>query len=154
MKSDRLARHLLAAFLLALGLYIFSYWFIESRRVADGPWRVTFQTNASGQTELIVRQDSLGLGPVHIRIEIASPNPPSTPHELVFDTARPVPFEVPGGQCLFQDPTFLPGTVALEISGIQLQMLPRVLTIGTNEFPWKPDVTIVVDAAGVPRLSE
>jgi len=151
MNRDRLSRHLLIAFVLALGLYVFGYWFIESRRVVHTPWQVGFQTHSEEHIELEVWQESLDLGPVTIRLKTPATNPPSARQEIRFDTPRPVPFDVPGGQCLFQDTTFLPGTVVLEISGIKIQMLPRVLTIGTNEFPWQKDSTIIVAPDETPK---
>jgi len=151
MNQDRLSRHLLIAFLLSLALYVGAYWFIQSRRVADTPWVVTFHTIGNGQPEIEIRQESRQLGPVRVRIAAAHQTPSVEQQEVVFNEPKPVPFAVPMGQCIFQDTTFLPGTVVLEISGIRLQMLPRVLTIGTNEFPWTRNSLIEVPAAAVPE---
>lgn len=151
MNSDRLSRHLLIAFLLSLALYVAGYWFIEGRRVVDTPWVVEFQTGREGHAEIEVRQDSLGRGPVRIRIVSTNVGPAGAPQAVVFNTPKPVPFPVPLGQCIFQDTTFLPGTVVLEISGVQIQMLPRALTIGTNEFSWTTNGLIVVAPDGRPE---
>jgi hypothetical protein len=153
MNSDRLSRHLLIAFLLSLALYVAGYWFIEGRRVADTPWVVEFQSGSEGQAEIEIRQDSLGRGPVRIRIETTNIIPAVARQEVIFNTPRPVPFAVPLGQCIFQDTTFLPGTVVLEISGVTIQMLPRALTIGTNEFTWTTNSLIVVPPAGRPAAA-
>jgi len=143
MNRERFSRHLLAAFLLSLALYVVSYWLIESRRVADTPWLVSFQTDPSGRPELEIRQESMHLGPVRIRIDHTNPAPSVQRQEVVFDQPKAVPFAVPLGQCIFQDPTFLPGTVVLEISGVKIQMLPRALTVGTNEFRWSTNNLLV-----------
>jgi hypothetical protein len=37
---------------------------------------------------------------------------------------------------IFQDPTFLPGTVTMRLFGHQIELLPRVLTIDREEYPW------------------
>ena len=55
---------------------------------------------------------------------------------------------MPAGRCLFEDLTFLPGTVALNVGGTGVQMLPRTLTVGTNEFPWRQARVIEVQADG------
>jgi hypothetical protein len=154
MNRDRLSHHLLIAFLMALVLYVAGFWFIESRRVAESPWVVGFQTNADGQVVIDIRQKSLGLGPVEIRIETTRSGGAVARQEVVFDTPRPVPFAVPEGQCIFQDATFLPGTVALEIAGVAIQLIPRALTIGTNEFAWAMNGGGLVPKGSPPRIVE
>jgi len=153
MNRDRLSRHLLVAFLLSLTGYVLVYWFIESRRVADTAWVVAFQTEAEGRPVLEIRQETMGLGPVRIRIDTTNITPAVPRQEIEFSKPRPFPFEVPLGQCIFQDATFLPGTVVLEIGGIQIQMLPRALTIGTNEFTWASNALVVVSPDGQLKIS-
>jgi hypothetical protein len=152
MNRDRLSHHLLIAFLLALALYVVGYWFIESRRIVQTPWRVSFEPAGPDHIEVVVRQETLGLGPVRIRVATTNSTLPVPAPEVAFNTPKPVPFPVPGGQCVFQDTTFLPGTVVLEIAGVAIQMLPRALTIGTNEFAWSTNRLIVVPAAGLPEV--
>jgi len=142
MKQERFSRHLLIAFGLSLALYVFGYWFIESQRVSDSPWQVSFKTNVTGIVELTVQQESKHLGPVIIEFPGTTSAGSNNPITIRFDAPRPVPFPVPGGQCVFQDTTFLPGTVVLEFGSNTIQMIPRGLTIGTNEFAWEIDKVI------------
>ena len=67
MKRDRLGRHLLISFVIALGLYATLFWFIEHRRTAQTPWTVSFESDATGHITLEISQRSLNLGPVKIR---------------------------------------------------------------------------------------
>jgi hypothetical protein len=136
MNRDRLSRHLLAGFLLALFLYIAAFWLIESRRTAKAPWTVSFEANPAGQAQLQISQGTSGLGPVEIRFTVPPTNPPLRRREVVFRDPKPVPFDLPMGRCKFQDLTFLPGTVAINVCGTDIQLLPRMLTVGTNEFEW------------------
>jgi hypothetical protein len=137
MQFDRLSRHLLVAFALAVILYVTGYWLIESRRILHTPWQVRFTAEPHTHSLLLtVAQQSLKLGPTQIRIPFSATNTLPAPAEFCFDQIRPVPFPVPGGQCVFQDATFMPGTVALEIAGVPVQLLPRILTVGTNEHSW------------------
>jgi len=137
MQSDRLSRHLLVAFALAVILYVTGYWLIESRRTRHTPWQVRFTAETNTHSLLLtVTQHSLKLGPTQIRIPFSATHPLPASAEFCFDQIRPVPFPVPGGQCVFQDATFLPGSVALEIAGVPVQLLPRILTVGTNEHSW------------------
>jgi hypothetical protein len=152
MKRDHLTYHLGIAFLLALALYVAGFWFIESRRVAESPWVVGFQTAADGQIVIDVRQASLELGPVEICIDTTNKIGAVARQEMVFNTPKPVPFAVPGGRCVFQDATFLPGTIALEISGVAIQFLPRAFTIGTNEYAWTTNRCVLVPLGSSPRI--
>jgi hypothetical protein len=152
MKEDRFSRHVLKAFLLSLALYVVGYWFIEHRRVANSPWVVSFPTNQPSPSEIRIEQKTLGLGPVTVRLTSTVTNVPALWERLTFKEARPVPFDVPGGRCIFQDTTFYPGTVVLELGGTTVQMLPRALTVGTNEFPWQAGSIVEVRADG-PHLA-
>ena len=154
MKRDRLSRHLLIGFLIALGLYVTFFWFIEGRRTAQTPWTVSFEVDATGHAKLGISQKSLGLGPVEIRIANDTTNAPLPRTEVVFQKPKPVPRPAPVGRCLFEDLTFLPGTVALNVAGVDIQMLPRALTIGTNEFSWKQVRVIEVQPVGSSRIVE
>jgi hypothetical protein len=151
MHRDRLSRHLLTAFLLALGLYAAGYWLIEGRRATHTPWQVSIEEDDSGQARVEIRQQSLGLGPVEIRFATPPSNPAVMHTNMIFTTPKAVPFPLPVGQCVFADLTFLPGTVVLHMGGADIQMLPRVLTIGTNEFPWQQTRVIEIEPDGTPR---
>lgn len=154
MKPDRLSRHLLIGFAIALGLYATFFWFIESRRTAQSPWIVWFEVDASGHARLEISQQSLGLGPVEVRLTTATTNSMLARTQVVFKTPKPVPRPMPAGRCLFEDLTFLPGTVALNVAGTDVQMLPRALTIGTNELPWRQARIIEVQPDGSIRVVE
>ena len=154
MHRERFLRHVLAAFLLSAVLYAGLYWFIESRRVAHGPWIVSFATNTIGVVGVQIRQESHDLGPVTIRFAAAQPSGSNSLSKIAFDSPKPVPFDVPGGQCVFQDTTFLPGTVVLKFGSTTVQMVQRVLNIGTNEFSWRAGMVIAVDVSSSPRIVE
>jgi hypothetical protein len=154
MNRDRLSRHLLIAFLLSLALYVVGYWFIEGRRVAHTPWVVIFQSNTNGDVEIEIREETLGIGPTKIHITSTNSAPAIARQQIVFDTPKPVPFPVPGGECIFQDTTFLPGTVVLDVIGVKIQLLPRVLTVESNEFAWKTNGVLMVSPGIVPDWFE
>ena len=152
MKQDRLLRHLLVAFLLAIGLYVVAFWLIESRRVANTPWTVSFEVDSAGYARIEIHQQSLGLEPVEIRFTSPVTNIPTPRTEVLFKDPKPVPRAMPVGQCLFEDLTFLPGTVTLNVAGVDIQMLPRVLTLGTNEIPWRKARIVQVEPGGIVQI--
>ena len=136
-KSPGAWKHFVAAFVLALILYVVGFNWIESRRVKNGPWVVTFQ-NTGGQLELVINQNSEAIRDVRIQFHGAPLNTNLT--ETVQLTAgRKVPFDVPFGRCVFLDPLFLPGKAVLEIAGHEIQIMPRVLVIDGVEHQWKDE---------------
>jgi hypothetical protein len=163
MKSDHPGRIFLVAFLLALVGYVTFYAGIEHRRARKGPWEVTFTTNSHGAPSIVVNQTKLGVAEVQIAFPGASlpaakraddaksgftnyesriTIDQSLPITLVLDQPRPVPFDVPFGQCIFMDFISLPGTVAFRLFGHEIELLPRVLVIDHQEHPWRSDSKI------------
>jgi hypothetical protein len=145
MNSDNPWKHVLAAFLIAVAIYVATYSFIEHRRVRNGPWQVTFASEASSHSPcLLINQPGLGL----TNIEIVFPHEPLPPDNLPvtfsYDQPRQVPFPVPFGNCVFMDATFLPGTLTLRLFGHEIEFLPRTMIIDHTEQPWRRNQTITL----------
>lgn len=149
MRTDGLLKHLVVAFVLALAVYTLLYSTIEHRRTRKGPWSVTFTQSESAPT-LIIDQPNLGLTNVQLRF-VGSPAPTNVPSTLSFRQPRPVPFEVPFGQCVFMDATFLPGTLTFQLYGHEIELLPRVLIIDHEEHPWVSGSTLTLPPAGAAK---
>src|SRR5437667_7371236 len=147
MKRDRLLKHSLVAFGIALLVYVTSYTAIEHRRTRAGPWQVTFTNDTAGARAIIINQPALGITNVQISFVGESNSLPEAARTLQFGEARAVPFEVPFGKCVFLDTTFLPGTVALNLFGHEVQLLPRVLTIDHVEHRWVSDEKFIPTTA-------
>ena len=138
MKSDGPLKHFLLAFVLAVSCYGFFYKSIEHRRTRKGPWVVAFTNNPDGSSQLVIDQPKLAITNVQINFPDQAPLSPQKLGRFVFNQPRPVPYEVPFGQCVFMDTTFLPGTVTFKIYGHEIELLPRVLIIDHQERPWLP----------------
>ena len=70
-------------------------------------------------------------------------------------TAGTVAFDVPQrsvplGRVKFEDLTYLPGTVTLEMFGHEIELLPRTLYINRKPHPWKSNETIRLTTADKP----
>ena len=65
----------------------------------------------------------------------------------IFTQPLQVPYEVPFGQCIFMDTTFLPGTLTFRMFGHELELLPRTLVVDHQEQPWRSGTCIVVRRA-------
>ena len=131
-------KHITYAFLLALVAYVVCYAAIEHRRTRNGPWQITFQRSNDGAPALLINQPRLSITNVQVRFTGDTAPAPMAAVNVDFQEAQPVPFEVPFGKCVFLDTTFLPGTVAFQLFGHEIELLPRVLIIDRQEHPWRP----------------
>lgn len=153
MKSSGILRQILLVFAAALVLYAASYSWIEHRRLRKGPWEITFVQSEAGHARIAVNQPALGITNVQIDLVGAEVAGLTTNLTLRFADARPVPFAVPLGECVFQDTTFLPGTVVFHLFGHEIQLLPRVLTIDGTEHPWNSGTLISLSVSNPPPSS-
>ena len=132
MKSDNPLKHFAIPLLLALVIYAVAYTGIEHRRTRKGPWELTFSQGPEKQPVLTINQATLGLTNVNLTFpdQVAAVSP--LVHQS-FSTPRPVPYDLPFGQCVFMDTTFLPGTLTLRVFGHEIELLPRTLIIDHQE---------------------
>ncbi len=160
MKSDGPLKHFILAFLLAIICYAFFYHNIEHRRTRKGPWEITFTNDAGGAPTLVINEPRLAITNAQITFAGQRGAPAFTPATLLFSQPRPVPYEVPFGQCVFMDTTFLPGTITMRLFNHDVELLPRVLVIDRQEHPWLSDSTITLhppaasSSPETPRSSE
>jgi len=154
MKSEGLLRYLVIAFVIALVVYIVAYAGIENRRTRKGPWQVTFTNDASGVPALVINQPVLAISNLWLAFPGGQWQGTNAPRTIAFAEPRSVPFDTPLGQCLFEDTTFLPGTIVFEIFGHEIQLLPRVLTIDKKERPWQSNTTIKLVPTNSPRVTQ
>lgn len=145
MKSERLPKILLIGFIFALGIYVLTFSFIQQRRTAKGPWQVVFTTDNEATPGMLVTNAKLKVnqrivfsGLKHSQANLVQP--------VLFDD--PIKTNVPFGQIIFQDLTFLPGTVTINFSGHEVEMLPRVLIIDKKEYEWAAGNVIYINGPG------
>jgi hypothetical protein len=140
MRSDGLLKHLMICAVIAVVFYVVAFAWIEHRRTAKGPWEADFRADGAGTPALLISQTNL-----HISQTIL----------FAGQTVRPAPFSrtivfgltqtnLPFGELLYQDPTFLPGTVTMRLFGHTVELLPRVLSVDKREYPWRSGAVIDV----------
>jgi hypothetical protein len=132
MRNDGILKHLALALVIALVFYVAGFTWLEHRRAAKGPWEVTFRTDAAGTPSLWIAQTNLGIGQA-ISFPARKAQPPNLSRAVRF---APGTTDLPFGEMLYQDPTFLPGTVTMRVFDHQIELLPRILTIDKKEYPW------------------
>jgi hypothetical protein len=140
MKSDGVWKHVALAFVIAVVSYFVVFAWIQHRRLFKGPWEITFVTDGTGHPSLKITQPALG---VSEELDFPGQKLAQTnlDHAQQFDGADT---NLPFGQMIFQDPTFLPGTMTLGMFGHQIELRRPVLIIDTNEYPWRAGATIDV----------
>lgn len=155
MKSESLLKQLAAVFAVVLAVYVLAYAGIEWRRVRSGPWELTFTQEASGTPVIRINQPGLALTNVAIRFPDELFPPGTNSHSLLaLAQPRAVPFAVPFGRCVFMDATSLPGTLAFELFGHEIQLLPRALTIDGAEAPWRSGAEFTLSPRRAPAAEK
>jgi len=145
MQSSDLWKPVLVGLLLALAIYVGGFSFDQYLRNRRGPWEVSFAAGPSGAPALIVNQPNLNITSLKIVFEGESVT--NAPGAVAFDVpGKPVPF----GRVKFEDLTYLPGTVTLDVFGHEIELLPRTLYINRKSHPWTSNETIPLTAADKP----
>ena len=142
MKPDRFPKQFVVVFAATLALYLAVFHGIEHLRARKGPWAVTFAQVADGSPALVISQRKLKVSEVRLVFPGEKSGAANGPSTVIFRTPRPVPYNVPFGKCVFEDLTFLPGTVTLHLFGHEIELLPRTLIIDKREHPWISNSTI------------
>jgi hypothetical protein len=157
MTQERFGRKVLWVGAVAAAAYFALFAWIEHGRNRQGPWEVAFTRHTNGLPCLEISQPALGVRDVRIVFpEALTSNTASLPVKQGFGEARATPFDLPFGRCVFLDTISLPGTVAIEVGGRQVQLLPRVLTVDGRERPWRNSETLCLEprTSGVTALPE
>lgn len=141
MKPGFPIRSLLAVFGAVVVLYFSAFHGIEYLRHRKGPWEIQFATSADGVPFAEVRQPALRISSVRLVFPgEVSADPPTT---IRFE--RPVPVTpVPFGRVLYEDLTFLPGVVTLDLFGHEIELVPRTLMLNRKAIPWRSGAVIEV----------
>ncbi|HVV73035.1 MAG TPA: hypothetical protein VHI52_16280 [Verrucomicrobiae bacterium] len=144
MKPDGPLKHFVIAFLIAAACYAVFYPTIEHRRVRKGPWEVAFTNSSEGAPMVVINQPKLAI----TNVQLSFPDHPALPTpaqtNFAFKQPREVPYTVPLGECVFMDTTFLPGTVTFKLAGHEVELLPRVLIVDHQEYPWVSGSTLTL----------
>jgi hypothetical protein len=128
-------RHAGTALVIAIVFYLVFYTWMTHRREGKGPWQINFATDVNGTPSIKINQSKLNLSKT-ITFDGAKVSP--TNQTVMFYQGTT---DIPFGKMLFQDPTFLPGTVTMDMFGHQVELLPRVIIIDKKEHAWtEPDI--------------
>ncbi len=144
-KSDGLKKIFLAAFAVALVLYLVSFSWIQYQREYKGPWQITFSTDHTGTPFLLISQPALKISQQKIIFEDHQLTRTNLAQKVLFGQPTSIS---PFGEIVFQDPTFLPGTIAFNFWNHEVELMPRALVIDKKEILWNSAPTITVNGPG------
>jgi hypothetical protein len=133
VRSDGILKHAAIAFVIAVVFYVVGFEWIEHRRTFRGPWQVDFRADTNGAPSLLISQTNLNISET-MTFPGQTVRPGNFSRAINFNEATT---NLPFGDMLFQDPTFLPGTVTMRLFGHEVELLPRVLIVDKKEYPWK-----------------
>jgi hypothetical protein len=140
MRSDGLFKHLVICLVISVVFYVAAYGWIQHRRTFRGPWVAEFRADATGAPALLILQTNLNISET-----VAFPGQTVAFSNFSRTIAfGQLPSALPFGELIYQDPTFLPGTVTLRLFGHVVEMLPRVLTVDKKEYPWQSGAVVQV----------
>lgn len=144
MKPENPLKHFLLAFLIALTLYLVAFNGIEHLRYRKGPWQATFTAGSDDVPVLVVSQPALNI--TDLKITFPDEKTTNRSPTITFRQPRPTPYDVPFGRCIFEDLTFLPGTVTFDLFGHEIELLPRVLIVNKKQLAWRSGAMITLFA--------
>lgn len=136
MANERITRHLLIAFALAVVAYVGVFSCDQRLRERKGPWQVEFLAAPEGHPMIRVSQHWLGI--TNVQIEFLEEQATNAPTALTFDRPLQTP---PFGTIKFEDLTYLPGSVAFDFFGHEVELLPRTLYLNKKERGWQSGAT-------------
>jgi hypothetical protein len=130
VNEGRSLRNLLVgAAVAALAFYVAGFGINEHLRWRRGPWEVRFEPGA--EPRLVINQPRLGIAGVTLSFPGETAEGP--PMTIRFETPRQA---IPFGSVKYDDLTYLPGVVTLDLFGHEIELLPRTLYVNRKAIPW------------------
>ena len=147
MKASRPFRTLLILFALVLAFYLASFYGVEYLRHRKGPWVMRFDRATDGTPIVEISQPHLGINGTRIvfRGEVYT-NAAETVSFALPEPTRPVPF----GRVIYEDLTFLPGVVTLDLFGHEIELVPRTLVVNRLGLAWETGMEIFLTPTNKP----
>lgn len=141
MKGDNLVKHLLLVSVVVVTGYFGLFHLNEWLRTRRGAWEVSFVTE-NGTPTLTVTETALKIAGVKLRFPGESTTNIPAPVQWIFDDVTKT--NLPFGTVIFNDLTYLPGTVTMDFFGHEIELIPRTLVVNRKQIAWEPNQTITL----------
>jgi hypothetical protein len=130
-ETDNILKQLSIVFAVVLLAYAAFFWGDRYLRAHKGPWEVRFVATNSAP-RIAISQPRLGISNVVIVFTGESLTNVQSGTVLFDRPQKAIPF----GKTKFEDLTYLPGSVAFDFFGHEIELLPRTLYINKTERAW------------------
>ena len=141
------AKSIALVFLSVVVLYLATFFGIEWLRHRRGPWEIAFDINGNQEPVITISQPTLGISGV--RLVVHGDRATNSPGVVRFSRVQqPVPF----GRVIYEDLTFLPGVVTLDLFGHEVELLPRLLVVNQKQVPWRSSTEIELWPTNKPAI--
>jgi hypothetical protein len=148
MKTSFPWKQTLVLFGAVLLAYLAVFNGIEWSRHRKGAWQVEFTAmSEGGHPLLLITQAHYKVFTV---IEFPDEKVNIRSQTVVFD--RPKKQKLLFGKVIYEDLTFLPGVVTLDLFGHEVELLPRVLIVNKREFSWGETKQLQLWATNKPSI--
>ncbi|HTI68573.1 MAG TPA: hypothetical protein VMF06_01300 [Candidatus Limnocylindria bacterium] len=143
-ETDNAIKRFGTLFVCVLFAYVTLYSGCEMWRLRGGAYTLVFYQNDQGVPTVSVKHRKLlPNGPITLTFPGESPGIVSNrPIEISY--GKPWTNDTPFGPVAFVNTTDLPGTVAVNIFGHAVELLPRRILLDFNEIPWVSGTNIMV----------
>ena len=141
MKRENIVGKILLVFAVTVVGYIAFYQLDRWLRLRHGAWEITFATEG-GAPSLTIDEPALKIANVKLAFAGETISNLPTPVAWRFDDVTKT--NLPFGQVVFLDLTYLPGGVTMNFFGHEIELLPRTLVVNRKEVPWASGKTITL----------
>jgi len=148
-------KKIILLFLATLVVYLGVFYFVEYQRTRNGPWVIHFLSTSGGQPMIRIEQPAFGIEGLELVFEQESLPEGFSESVARFDDPVDFPYPITFGEVIFQDLTFQPGTLTLNLfDGHEVELIRRTLFVDKKEVPWTTSERVkVLPAEKLPYLS-
>jgi len=139
MRTAVTPRSIAIWFFIVVLMYLAVFYGMEYWRHRKGPWEVNFVSDAQGNPSVVVYQPSLNISSVELLFPGEKAPGSNISQRVSFN--RPLN-KIMFGRVLYEDLTFLPGVVTLDLFGHEIELLPRTLIVNKKEVPWQSESVV------------
>ncbi len=132
-------------FALALVVYFASFSWIQHQRDKKGAWQIVFSSDDSATPSISISEPGLNIS--YQKIVFADRKIEQTNFSERVVVNQPIA-KAPFGEIIFQDATFLPGTITFNFFGHEVELMPRAMVIDKEDRAWNSTANIVLTGEG------
>jgi hypothetical protein len=147
MNSGIRWKSVLVAFAIIAVLYLAMFYGLEFWKHRQGPWEISFNSDAEGNPGIVIYEPKLNISSVELLFPGEKTAVTNLAQRVAFDLPEK---KLPFGKILYEDLTTLPGVITLDLFGHIIEIFPRALLIDKKEYEWKSELNIELSPTNKP----